>query len=98
MMYRVAEGLCLDSYAAKCALALGIPPRLVRRAQNVSNLLSRHAVHELLDESMTPLEEQELADAEEVCRRFLAWDISEKKENDERRDVRCRLRAVLGRE
>jgi len=89
--------LCLDSHAAKCALAFGIPPRLVRRAQHVSNLLSNHAVHELLDEAMIPAEEEDLADAEEVCRRFLAWDKTVGKENGDRRDVRSRLREVLGR-
>ena len=32
---RVAEGLSLDSHAAKCAEIFGIPPRLVERAQYV---------------------------------------------------------------
>lgn len=34
-MRRVAEGLSLDSHAAKCAEMFGIPLRLVRRAQYV---------------------------------------------------------------
>jgi DNA mismatch repair protein MSH5 len=32
---RVAEGLSLDSHAAKCAEIFGIPPRIVERAQYV---------------------------------------------------------------
>ncbi|KIJ54568.1 hypothetical protein M422DRAFT_73531 [Sphaerobolus stellatus SS14] len=96
-LYRVAKGLCLDSHAAKCALVFGIPPRLVRRAQTVSNLLSAHAVNDLLDEAMTPEEEQELTDAEAVCRKFLEWDLSPDGQKDDK-DARTRLKVVLGRQ
>jgi DNA mismatch repair protein MSH5 len=32
---RVAEGLSLDSHAAKCAEIFGVPTRIVQRAQHV---------------------------------------------------------------
>ena len=45
---------------------------------------------------MTPEERQELEDAEEVCRRFLAWDLDPERAED--RPVRDILAEVLGRE
>ncbi|KAH8825333.1 DNA mismatch repair protein MutS [Flagelloscypha sp. PMI_526] len=75
-LYRVAEGLSLDSRAAQCAEIFGIPSRIVDRAQYVSFLLSTHELGRLLDEDMTKKEKDELEEAEEVCRRFLAWDLN----------------------
>ncbi|KAF8073753.1 DNA mismatch repair protein MutS [Lyophyllum atratum] len=75
-LYRVAEGLSLDSHAAKCAEIFGVPARLMQRAQYVSHLLSAHELGRLLDEAMTEKERVDLEDAEVVCRRFLAWDLS----------------------
>jgi DNA mismatch repair protein MSH5 len=96
-MIRVAQGLCLDSNASKCALAFGIAPRLVQRARHISNLLSAHAVGELLDENMTPEEQQDLANAEAVCRRFLAWDLRTDREDGDGKSVKGWLKEVLGR-
>ncbi|KAF8578057.1 hypothetical protein K439DRAFT_1654890 [Ramaria rubella] len=96
-LYRIAQGLCLDSYASKCALVFGISPRLVRRAQHVSDLLSVHAVGDLLDEGMTHEEQHDLADAEAVCRRFMAWDLKPTSEDVSRKDTRGWLREILGR-
>lgn len=36
---RVAEGLSLESQAAKCAEIFGIPSRIVKRAQYVTSVL-----------------------------------------------------------
>ncbi|KAJ7644219.1 DNA mismatch repair protein MutS [Roridomyces roridus] len=71
----VAEGLCLDSHAARCAEMFGVPSRIVQRAQHVSHLISTHELGQLLDEEMTEKEREDLADAEVVCRRFLQWNL-----------------------
>ncbi|KAF9013228.1 muts domain V-domain-containing protein [Cyathus striatus] len=94
-LYRVAEGLSLDSHAAKCAEIFGIPSEIVARAQYVSHIISTHALTQLLDEEMTAEERSDLEDAEKVCRRFLEWDLSVPAE--EMGGVKKRLRAVLGR-
>ncbi|KAF7981474.1 hypothetical protein HWV62_33515 [Athelia sp. TMB] len=74
-LYRVAEGLALDSHATKCAERFGVPKRVVDRARYVTQLLSGHEIGMLLDEDMTPKERDELAEAEAVCRRFLACEL-----------------------
>ncbi|KAJ7016657.1 DNA mismatch repair protein MutS [Mycena alexandri] len=92
-LYRVAEGLTLDSHAAKCAEIFGVPSRIVQRAQHVSHLISTHELGKLLDEEMTDKEREDLADAEAVCRKFLQWDL----EGDGGGNVKGRLADVLGR-
>ncbi|KAJ7505221.1 muts domain V-domain-containing protein [Mycena galericulata] len=93
-LYRVAEGLSLDSHAAKCAEIFGVPSRIVQRAQHVSRLISMHELGQLLDEDMTEKERKDLEDAEAVCRRFLQWNL----EGDGGGNVKGRLAEVLGRE
>ncbi|KAJ6477358.1 muts domain V-domain-containing protein [Mycena vitilis] len=90
-LYRVAEGLSLDSHAAKCAEIFGVPSRIVERAQHVSHLISAHELGKLLDEEMTDKEREDLADAEAVCRKFLQWNL------DGGGNVKGRLAEVLGR-
>ncbi|KAI0947282.1 hypothetical protein AcV7_009742 [Taiwanofungus camphoratus] len=96
-LYKVAKGLSLDSHAATCAEIFGIPRRVARRARYVSKLLSMHELGELLDEEMSEAERKELEEAEEVCRRFLAWNLAETGWKDEGKDVRQMLAEVLGR-
>ncbi|KIK69506.1 hypothetical protein GYMLUDRAFT_66815 [Collybiopsis luxurians FD-317 M1] len=91
-LYRVAEGLCLDSHAAKCAEIFGIPYRLVQRAQYVSRLLSAHEIGRLLDEAMSEKDALELENAEAICRRFLEWNLA-----DSAVDAKKKLGEVLGR-
>ncbi|KAF8890007.1 muts domain V-domain-containing protein [Gymnopilus junonius] len=76
-LYRVAEGLSLNSHAAKCAEIFGIPTLTVERAEYVTDLLSSHMLNVLLDEKMSDVERSDLEDAEAVCRRFLAWNLKE---------------------
>ncbi|KAF8631396.1 hypothetical protein AX15_002404 [Amanita polypyramis BW_CC] len=95
-LYRVAEGLSLESHAAKCAEIFGIPSRIVQRAQYVSELISMHELGRLLDEEMTDEERIDLQDAEAVCRRFLAWDLGDNQGLGEG-GVKAKLAAVLGR-
>ncbi|KAJ7147040.1 DNA mismatch repair protein MutS [Mycena crocata] len=92
-LYRVAEGLSLDSHAAKCAEIFGVPSRIVQRAQHVSHLISTHELGRLLDEEMTDKEREDLEDAESVCRKFLQWNL----EGDGGGNIKARLADVLGR-
>ncbi|KAJ6559109.1 DNA mismatch repair protein MutS [Mycena vulgaris] len=85
--------LSLDSHAAKCAEIFGVPSRIVRRAQHVSQLISTHELGRLLDEEMTDTERVDLEDAEAVCRKFLQWNL----EGDGGGNVKGRLAEVLGR-
>ena len=64
-----------------------------------SNLLSMHELLQLLDEDMSQDEIQDLEDAQEVFRRFLAWDIQKELEQDEVQSgtVKEKLAKVLGR-
>ncbi|KAH8104687.1 DNA mismatch repair protein MutS [Cristinia sonorae] len=94
-LYRVQKGLWLNSHAALCAEIFGIPRAVVRRATYVSHLLSRHEIGQLLDEEMDEAERAELGQAEDVCRRFLAWDLTRK--GDDEVDVKTRLADILGR-
>ncbi|KAF8194135.1 hypothetical protein BJ912DRAFT_924219 [Pholiota molesta] len=96
-LYRVAEGLSLDSHAAKCAEIFGIPLRIVERAQYVSQLLSSHQLGRLLDEGMTETERVDLEDAEAICRRFLAWDLKAEEEDICEGEVKRKLGVILGR-
>lgn len=67
-----------------------------------SQLLATHELGQILDEEMTDDERRDLEDAEEVCRRFLAWNLVHDDEGnsdpDLRRDVKKRLAQVLSRE
>lgn len=47
-----------------------------------SHLLSQHEIGQLLDEEMDEQERAELAEAEAVCREFLAWDLAGDTETD----------------
>jgi len=98
-LYRVAKGLSLDSHAAMCAEIFGIPRRVARRAQYVSQLLATHELGQLLDGEMSGAERRDLEGAEEVCRRFLAWKLVRDGDSGESRpDVRRALAEVLGRQ
>ncbi|KAF9452964.1 hypothetical protein P691DRAFT_659812 [Macrolepiota fuliginosa MF-IS2] len=76
-LYRVAEGLSLDSHAGKCAALCGLPSRIIQRARYVSDLISQHELNQLLDEEMGEKERSELKAAEDICRKFLAWQLDE---------------------
>ncbi|THH28695.1 hypothetical protein EUX98_g5476 [Antrodiella citrinella] len=93
-LYRVQNGLWLNSHAALCAEIFGIPRAVVRRAVYVSQLLSQHEIGQLLDEEMDTQERAELAEAEDVCRKFLAWDLSGDADGDV--EVKAKLREILG--
>ncbi|KAG7088348.1 hypothetical protein E1B28_012352 [Marasmius oreades] len=92
-LYKAAEGLSLESHAAKCAEICGVPTRIIQRAQHVSEMLSNHEITQLLDEEMTDSERLDLENAEDICRRFLAWNIQE----DDGENVKNKLGLVLGR-
>ncbi|KAL1682284.1 DNA mismatch repair protein MutS [Schizophyllum commune] len=107
-LYRVAEGLSLNSHAAQCAEIFGLPAEICARAQYVRygtvdltwrfffllRLISTHELGQLLDEEMSEKERDELEEAEAVCRRFLAWNLGD----DDGTEVKVKLAKVLGRE
>ncbi|OSD07423.1 hypothetical protein PYCCODRAFT_1463684 [Trametes coccinea BRFM310] len=95
-LYKVANGFSLHSHAITCAELFGVPRRVTQRASHVSQLLARHEICQLLDEDMSDSERHSLEEAEEVCRRFLAWDLSPL---NQKRDepVREALARILGR-
>ena len=75
-----------------------------RASRFSSQLLATHELGQLLDEEMTDDERRDLEDAEEACRRFLAWNLIRDEDGDGdgdpdlRRDVKRRLAQVLGRD
>ncbi|KAI0061404.1 hypothetical protein BV25DRAFT_1870738 [Artomyces pyxidatus] len=93
-LYRVANGLSLDSHAVQCAKIFGIPTHVVERAQYIHDLLVSHEITHLLDEGMTEDDEHDMEMSEEVCRRFLNWDLEE----EDAKHVKIQLAEVLGRE
>ncbi|KAF8608257.1 hypothetical protein BDV93DRAFT_486860 [Ceratobasidium sp. AG-I] len=90
-LYRVASGLCLDSYAAQCARRYGLKAEIVERARFVSDVMSRNEIGLLLDEEMTEEETNELEVCAEVCKRFVGWKMS----SEDGVSVKERLRQVL---
>ncbi|KAL4070005.1 DNA mismatch repair protein MutS [Scleroderma yunnanense] len=94
-LYRVAPGLAYSSNAAQCAAMFGLPARTVARAQYVSKLLATHDLNKLLEEQMSEAELRDLQVAEEVARRFLAWDLTSE-DAIHQTGVRARLAHVLG--
>ncbi|KAI0632052.1 DNA mismatch repair protein MutS [Trametes polyzona] len=96
-LYKVAQGYSLHSHAITCAELFGIPRRVTARARYASELLAKHEICQLLDEAMSDVERQELGDAEEVCRKFLAWDLSEESGRVQGDSVRETLKVILGR-
>ena len=69
----------------------------LRKTVSCSHLLSIHELGVLLDEEMTDEEKADLEDAEEVCRRFLAWDL-EASRGDVTGIIKEKFAQVLGRE
>ncbi|KAI0366907.1 hypothetical protein BV20DRAFT_951195 [Pilatotrama ljubarskyi] len=96
-LYKVAEGYSLHSHAIACAELFGVPKRVTARAKHVRELLMKHEISQLLDEDMSAAERKELEEAEEVCRRFLACDLSPEQRRERDSSVREDLTEILGR-
>ncbi|OJT13826.1 MutS protein -like protein [Trametes pubescens] len=96
-LYKVASGYSLHSHAITCAEIFGVPRRVTARARYASELLARHELCQLLDEAMSDSERHELEEAEEVCRKFLAWDLSGERDGERKPSLRDELAEVLGR-
>lgn len=62
-----------------------------------SQLMATHELGVLLDEELMDDERAELEAAEEVCRRFLSWDLEVAKERTGEGDVKETLREVMSR-
>ena len=67
------------------------------KSESFSHLLSIHELGVLLDEEMTAEERADLEDAEEVCRKFLAWKLEPSRDTTEG-SVKDKLAQVLGRD
>ncbi|TBU56560.1 hypothetical protein BD310DRAFT_960111 [Dichomitus squalens] len=97
-LYKVVNGYSLHSHAITCAELSGVPKRVTSRAQYVNELLARHEVCQLLDEDMRDEERRELADAEEICRKFLAWDPTLPRGGERPTPIRDELAVMLDRD
>ncbi|KAI0031053.1 DNA mismatch repair protein MutS [Vararia minispora EC-137] len=97
-LYRVSGGLSLHSHAGRCAELCGIPHHIVQRAKYVSQLLAAREIPRLLDEAMTDQQWREMQEAEQVCRRFLGWDLARKDTDATIEEIRQRLRNLLDQE
>ncbi|KAJ8463856.1 hypothetical protein ONZ51_g9983 [Trametes cubensis] len=71
-------------------------PRTDKITYLYNELLHKHEICQLLDEDMSGTERRELEEAEEVCRKFLAWDLSSEG-RDKGVPIRDTLTEVLGR-
>lgn len=61
-----------------------------------SELLNRNELNVLLDERMSEQEKAELVQCENICRRFLEWDLIGLVTNGAYEEVRPLLRKVVG--
>ena len=92
----MAPGLCLKSYAFHCAESFGIPVNIVERALEVSAAISSYNVHEIMDPEMTPEDEKELLEAEQIVRRLLEVDFDAPDERGNPVSAMKKLADVLG--
>lgn len=58
----------------------------------ISNLVSNHELQELLDEDLTEADIEDLVNAENVCRNFLRWELTD---GGATTDVKAQLAAIL---
>ncbi|WVQ82858.1 hypothetical protein IAT38_004993 [Cryptococcus sp. DSM 104549] len=89
-LYKLVPELSLGSNAAECALRHGIPKRIVDRAREVTECVSKFEISKLLDATLTDENRREIKAAEELAKRFLTWDI-----DPETEDVMEVLREML---
>ncbi|EJU03123.1 hypothetical protein DACRYDRAFT_50578, partial [Dacryopinax primogenitus] len=94
-LYRVAPGLAETSHAARCAMLQGVPRRVIERAEYVTRLISQDDIDQLLNEDLTDAERLELEAAEDVMKRFVAWDLEKWNTDEDLPDLREELKMVL---
>jgi DNA mismatch repair protein MSH5 len=76
---------------------MGVSPEITKRAAQVTDLVSRFEIVELLDVEMSAEEAQELEQAEMVARRFLEWDLdADEQRASERESVARSLARIIG--
>lgn len=59
-------------------------------------LLSSHEIGQLLDEELTEAEKRDLTEAEQICRKFMAWNLDDPGEENSTAGVKKKLAEVLG--
>ncbi|KZT60301.1 hypothetical protein CALCODRAFT_492631 [Calocera cornea HHB12733] len=95
-LFRVAPGLALTSHAARCALLQGIPRRVVERAEHVTRLVAQDDIDQILNEALSEHERVDLESAQDVMKRFVAWDLGKWNTEDDLPDLKTELRGILG--
>lgn len=73
-LFKLAPGLCLNSYATHCAESYGIHPDIIERALHVSNAIATYNMQEILDQQMTAEEYRKIDECEGIVRRMLLMD------------------------
>ncbi|KLT41796.1 hypothetical protein CC85DRAFT_286191 [Cutaneotrichosporon oleaginosum] len=76
-LYKVTPGPADSSNAAECALLHGIDPEVVDRAREVSHLIATNQITTLIDQHLDDEDIEEMAQHEELVRRFLNWDLED---------------------
>lgn len=94
-LYSLAPALAAQSHALACAALFGIPQKVRRRAEEVSDMLGRFEILELIDVGMTEDEKASLRETENIVRRFVDVDLGIHL-GDAPEDTKAWLRDVLG--
>ena len=74
--YRLKKGRSLSSYGTNCAALSGVPKEIIDRAEMYTQLQSRgEDIISMIRGESNEEEMLELKAAEEIAKRFVAWDI-----------------------
>ena len=74
---RLQPGLSLSSYGTNCAALSGIPQEVIARAEQYTLLQSRgEDLVGLIRGETNDEEQRDLKTAEEIAKRFVAWEIN----------------------
>ncbi|ORX35171.1 muts domain V-domain-containing protein [Kockovaella imperatae] len=74
-LYKLCPGQSGTSYAAECALAHGLPKKIVDRSREATKLFATHQASKLYETEPTPEDIKDLEKCETLAKRFLSWDI-----------------------
>ena len=74
--FRLQPGLSLSSYGTNCASFSGIPREIIIRAETYTRFQSQGAdLVSMIREESNETEMKELKIAEEIAKKFVAWEI-----------------------
>jgi len=87
-------GWSLSSYGTNCAALSGIPQEVIARAEQYTLLQSRgEDLVGLIRGETNDEEQRDLKSAEEIAKRFVAWEINMSSGNE---PIRTHLAKILG--